>query len=282
MVETINIQPLSNIVGAVVDGVDLTQPVDDATADLLRNTFYQNSILCIRDQQLAATDQIRFADLFGPVDSGFRVRSGYGGDETRQRGVMLVSNIRRNGVPIGSLPDGEMQFHSDGAHRDVPYAATTLYAIKLPSWGGDTLFANLAAAYDALDEETKERIDALQVRNLYGYDDTFREETSDESEPNTSAATHGLVKTHPITGRKSLYLSRLMTRHVIGMDRNESNDLLNRLFDHAEQPEFVYAHEWRPKDLLIWDNRCLNHARTDFPDTEERLLRRLTITEWHK
>ena len=136
MAETIDIQPLSNIVGAVVDGVDLTRPVDDATGDLLRNTFYENSILCIRDQQLAATDQIQFADLFGPVDSGFRVRSGYGGDETRQWGVMLVSNIRRNGVPIGSLPDGEMQFHSDGAHRDVPYAATTLYAIKLPSRAG--------------------------------------------------------------------------------------------------------------------------------------------------
>ena len=115
-----------------------------------------------------------------------------------------------------------MQFHSDGAHRDIPYAATTLYAIKLPSVGGDTLFANLAMAYDALDDDTKNRIDELQVRNLYGYDDTFREETTEETEPNTSAATHNLVKTHPVTGRKSLYLSRLMTRHVVGMDRGRA------------------------------------------------------------
>tara|TARA_Y100001936_G_scaffold249529_2_gene300043 strand:- start:337 stop:924 length:588 start_codon:yes stop_codon:yes gene_type:complete len=194
---------------------------------------------------------------------------------------MLVSNIRKNGEQIGSLPDGEMQFHSDGAHRDIPYAATTLYAIKLPSVGGDTLFANLAMAYDALDDDTKNRIDELQVRNLYGYDDTFREETTEETEPNTSAATHNLVKTHPVTGRKSLYLSRLMTRHVVGMDRGESDDLLNILFDHAERTEFVYAHKWLMNDLLIWDNRCLNHARTDFPGSEERLLRRLTITEWH-
>ena len=281
MTGTIDIRPLSDVVGAIVEGVDLTCPLDDTTADLLRDTFSRNSILCIRGQQLAASDQIRFGDLFGPVDSGFRVRSGYGGQETRNRGVMLVSNIRKNGEPIGSLPDGEMQFHSDGAHRDIPYAATTLYAIKLPSVGGDTLFANLAMAYDALDDDTKNRIDELQVRNLYGYDDTFREETTEETEPNTSAATHNLVKTHPVTGRKSLYLSRLMTRHVVGMDRGESNDLLNMLFDHAERTEFVYAHKWLMNDLLIWDNRCLNHARTDFPGSEERLLRRLTITEWH-
>lgn len=281
MTGTIDIRPLSDVVGAIVEGVDLTCPLDDTTADLLRDTFSRNSILCIRGQQLAASDQIRFGDLFGPVDSGFRVRSGYGGQETRNRGVMLVSNIRKNGEPIGSLPDGEMQFHSDGAHRDIPYAATTLYAIKLPSVGGDTLFANLAMAYDALDDDTKNRIDELQVRNLYGYDDTFREETTEETEPNTSAATHNLVKTHPVTGRKSLYLSRLMTRHVVGMDRGESDDLLNMLFDHAERTEFVYAHKWLMNDLLIWDNRCLNHARTDFPGSEERLLRRLTITEWH-
>ena len=281
MTGTIDIRPLSDVVGATVEGVDLTCPLDDTTADLLRDTFSRNSILCIRGQQLTASDQIRFGDLFGPVDSGFRVRSGYGGQETRNRGVMLVSNIRKNGEPIGSLPDGEMQFHSDGAHRDIPYAATTLYAIKLPSVGGDTLFANLAMAYDALDDDTKNRIDELQVRNLYGYDDTFREETTEETEPNTSAATHNLVKTHPVTGRKSLYLSRLMTRHVVGMDRGESDDLLNMLFDHAERTEFVYAHKWLMNDLLIWDNRCLNHARTDFPGSEERLLRRLTITEWH-
>jgi taurine dioxygenase len=277
----IDIKPLSNVVGAVVEGVDLTRPVNDATAEILRDTFYKNSVLCIRGQKLAASDQIRFGDLFGPVDAGYRVRSGYDGGGVKNRGVMLVSNIRKDGEPIGSLPDGEMQFHSDGAHRDTPYAATTLYAIKLPSRGGDTLFANLAAAYDALDKDIKNSIDRLRVRNLYGYDDTFREQTTEETEPYTSAATHNLVKSHPVTGRKSLYLSRLMTRKIIGMDRKESDDLLNMLFDHAERREFVYAHKWNARDLLIWDNRCLNHARTDFPATEERLLRRLTITDWH-
>ena len=90
-----------------------------------------------------------------------------------------------------------------------------------------------------------------------------------------------LVKKHPITGRKSLYLSRLMTRFIVDMDRNESDELLEMLFNHSEQKEFIYAHNWSVNDLLIWDNRCLNHARTDFPSEQERLLRRFTIPEWH-
>ena len=275
------LEPLSDVTGVQVKGIDFTEPVDDIIAEELRDLFAHNSIVCVPGQRLSATDQIRFADIFGPVDSAFRVRSGYGGKEVLSRGVMLVSNIRKNGKPIGSLPDGEMQFHSDGAHRDIPYAATSLYAIKVPSRGGQTLFANLAAAYDALDDIAKKRIEGLRVRNIYGYDDTFREQTTEEDETTSSAATHNLVKKHPITGRKSLYLSRLMTRFIVDMDRNESDELLEMLFNHSEQKEFIYAHNWSVNDLLIWDNRCLNHARTDFPGEQERLLRRFTITEWH-
>ena len=171
-----------------------------------------------------------------------------------------------------------MQFHSDGAHRDVPYAATSLHAIRIPSRGGDTLFANLAAAWDALEDGMKARLEGLRARHVYGYDDTFRDEAAGENDANSSSATHDLVRIHPVTGRKSLYLSRLMTRYVVGMDRRESDALLGRLFDHAENPRFVYAHEWAVGDVLIWDNRCLNHARTDFPAEEDRLLRRYTIS----
>ena len=279
MTTTIEIEPLSPVVGAEVRGIDLKQPIDDATAEILRDAFARYAILCVPGQKLSATAHARFASVFGPADTAYRVQSGYGGAAVKARGVMLVSNIRKDGVPIGSLPDGEMHFHSDGAHRDVPYAATTLYAVEIPSRGGDTLFANLAAAYDALDDGMKTRLQGLQVRNLYGYDDTFREETTDENAPNSSAATHDLVRLHPVTGRRSLYLSRLMTRYVIGMDRNESDALLHALFDHAEKPEFVYAHKWAVNDLVIWDNCSLNHARTDFPAEERRLLRRYTITE---
>ena len=270
--------PLSAVVGASVAGIDLRRPIGDAAAAALRDAFAKYSVLCVRGQRLSATEQARFVDAFGPVDAGYRVRSGHGGGEVRKRGVMLVSNIRKDGVPVGSLPDGEMQFHSDGAHRDVPYAATSLHAIRIPSRGGDTLFANLAAAWDALEDGMKARLEGLRARHVYGYDDTFRGEAAGENDANSSSATHDLVRIHPVTGRKSLYLSRLMTRYVVGMDRRESDALLGRLFDHAENPRFVYAHKWAVGDVLIWDNRCLNHARTDFPADEDRLLRRYTIS----
>ena len=279
MPAALDISPLSPVVGAAVHGLDLCRAIDDRTAEHLREAFARHAVLCVHGQQITASEHARFVAVFGPVDTGYRVRSGARSDEVRKRGVMLVSNIRKDGKPIGSLPDGEMQFHSDGAHRDVPYMATSLHAVRIPSRGGDTLFANLAAAYEALDEETRDRIASLRVRNMYGYDDTFRDETMDENDPNSSSATHDLVRTHPESGRKALYLNRLMTRYVIGMDRAESDALLARLFDHAERPEFVYAHKWAVGDVLIWDNRCLNHARTDFPRDEDRLLRRYTITD---
>ena len=279
MPAALDFSPLSPVVGAMVHGLDLRREIDDATAERLREAFARHALLCVRGQQVTASEHARFVAVFGPVDTGYRVRSGARSDDVRKRGVMLVSNIRKDGKPIGSLPDGEMQFHSDGAHRDVPYMATSLSAVRIPSRGGDTLFANLAAAHEALDEATRERITGLRVRNMYGYDDTFRDETTDENDPNSSSATHALVRTHPETGRKALYLNRLMTRRVIGMDRGESDALLARLFDHAERPEFVYAHKWAVGDVLIWDNRCLNHARTDFPRDEDRLLRRYTITD---
>lgn len=278
MTLTIDAEPLSDILGASVRGIDLSRPVDDATAAAIRDTFHRYSILCFPGQKISAEDQLRFANLFGKGDGGVRETKEQGAKRTGNRGVMYVSNIRENGKPIGVLPDGEMQFHADGAHRDSPYRATTLYAIKIPSRGGDTLFANLHAAYEALPQSMKDRIANLKVQFVYDYDAQLRDLTDDD-DSHLPRAIHDLVRTHPETGRKSLYLSRLMCRRVVDMDPAESEGLLNELFDHAEKPEFVYAHKWTLDDLLVWDNRCVNHARTDFDPSEERMLRRYTVSE---
>jgi len=274
---TIDIEPASAVLGARVRGIDLRETLDDRTADMLRETFTQYGVLCFPDQKITPEDQLRFANLFGRGDGAFRDRSSGNLRKSASRGVMLVSNIRKNGQPIGSLPDGEMQFHTDGAHRQVPYRATTLYAIRIPSHGGDTLFANLTAAYDTLSDDMKARIEDLETVCVYDYAATARDTIG--GDPDLPRATHKLVKTHPDSGRKSLYVCRLMTEYIVGMDRDESEKLLVELIEHAEKPEFVYAHKWTPGDLLIWDNRCLNHARTDFPPEEQRLLRRYTVSE---
>jgi taurine dioxygenase len=272
------VTPLSPVVGARVDGIDWRQPVDGATGNEVVDLFNRYSVLCFPGQKISAEDQLRFANVFGKADAKFRKPPSEDFQGASQRGVMLVTNIRKDGKAIGFLPDGEMQFHSDGAHRNPPYRATTLFAIKIPTHGGETLFANLQAAYDALSDEMKRRIEGLQTRIIYRYDAVTRDLT-DENDPTLPVAIHSLVKTHPGSGRKSIYLSRLMTRNIVGMDRAESDKLLEQLFDHAEKPEFVYAHRWTPGDLLIWDNRAVNHARADFPADQVRLLRRYTVSE---
>jgi taurine dioxygenase len=278
MVGVIDVEPLSPVLGASVRGIDWRQPVDGETAKAVRDTFTRYSVLCFPDQKLSSEDQVRFAGVFGKADSAFRKPPSQDFEGARQRGVMLVTNIRKDGKAIGFLPDGEMQFHSDGAHRVPPYRATTLYAIKITSRGGETLFANLYKAYETLPDDMKARLEGLKTRFVYHYDATNRDET-EEDDPNLPSAEHPLVKVHPDSGRKSLYLSRLMTRKIVGMERAESDKLLAYLFDHAEKPEFVYAHRWTPGDLVIWDNRCTNHARADFPADEVRLLRRYTVSE---
>ena len=274
----ITVEPLSPILGGRVLGLDLSKPYGEDTKRELRAAFAKYSVLCVPGQDIEYDDQVRFAAVFGKADEKKLSNAEKGQGKARERGVMYVTNIRENGKPIGSLPDGEMEFHSDGSHRDIPYRATTLWAIQVPSTGGETKFANLYMAYETLPESTKRRIDGKMVKFIYQVDATTREQTR-EDDPTLSNATHPLVKVHPDTGRKSLYLSRLMTRFIIGMDRKESDALLAELFDHAEKPEFVYAHPWKPKDILIWDNRCTNHARNDFPASEVRQLRRITVSE---
>ena len=272
------VEPMGPIVGARVHGVDLATNYGEDTRTMIRDAFSRYSVLCFPGQDISYEDQVRFAAIFGKADDKKIGREEKGHGQMRERGVMYVTNIRENGRQVGSLPDGEMQFHSDGSHRNPPYRATTLYAIQIPSRGGETKFANLYAAYEALPAATRQRIEGLVCRYIYAVDAVYREQT-DENDPTLSKAEHPIVRTHPVTGRKSLYLSRLMSRTIVGMDRTESDKLLAELFDHAERPEFVHAHVWTPKDIVIWDNRCVNHARNDFPREETRLLRRITVSE---
>lgn len=276
--EQMDVQPLSPILGARVTGIDLSRETPEALKQELRDAFNKYGVLCVSNQKIEPEDQIRFAGIFGRADASKMGRPVRNEGKERERGIMLITNIRENGEPIGALPDGEMHFHSDGSHRDVPYRATTLYAVQIPSRGGETKFANLYEAYETLPEATKQRIAGLKAGYIYDVYATLRDQVKEDAE-NLSNAVHPLVKTHPETGRKSLYLSRLMTRNIVGMDRAESDALLNELFEHAERPQFVYAHEWSVGDLLIWDNRCLNHARNDFPAEEIRLMRRVTVSE---
>jgi taurine dioxygenase len=189
---------------------------------------------------------------------------------------MLISNIRKDGKPIGALPDGEMHFHTDQSHQETPCSGTMLYALEVPSTGGDTLFANCYTAYETLSDEMKQRLAGKRALHAYDYDNasTRRGTVLKEGVPH---AVHPVVRTHPETGRKALYVNRLMTLRIEDMDAQESEEILQMLFDHIEQPAFVWGQQWKAGDVVLWDNRCSVHARTDFSAAERRLMRRVTI-----
>lgn len=191
---------------------------------------------------------------------------------------MLISNVRENGNVIGSLPDGEMHFHSDQCYLKKPAKGTFLYAIEIPSRGDDTLFLNMYKAYETLPPALKARVEGKKALNAYLYDSTTREDN--ESKLDLSIHPHCLqpiMRTHPETKRKALYVNRLMTRSIDGLGEAEGDSLLRQLFAHIEQDRFIYPHQWRVGDLVLWDNRCTLHARTDFSNEERRTLRRVVV-----
>jgi taurine dioxygenase len=265
------VRPLSPALGAEIIGVDLREEIDDRAFAQILEAWHDHLVILLRNQELSETDEVRFAERFGPpavIHTKEYVRN--------HPAVMLISNIREDGKPIGALPDGEMQFHSDQCHQERPAMASLLYAIEVPSKGGNTLFANQYKAYETLPEAIKRRIDGRKALNAYDYHTAAMKRGTRLAEGVPRYA-HPVVRTHPATGRKALYVNRLMTGQIEGLPAQESDELLNFLFDHQEQREFVYEHVWRPGDLLMWDNRCALHARTDFSADERRLMRRVTI-----
>ncbi len=268
---------LSPALGAEIRGVDLRQPQDAATIAALRNAWHENLVIVLRDQEISAEDQRRFCGFFGDVGKRARPPAGRHEPDGTPEGMMYVSNVRVDGKQIGSLPDGEMQFHIDQCYIEFPAMGTALFAIDVPRAGGDTLFSNLYAVYEALPERIKQRIDGRKAVHFYDYTAMSRSDVVNKPRTDVKNYAHPVVCTHPVTGRKSLFVCRLMTGYIEGLEPAESEDILTLLFDQIEKPEFVYAHKWRPGDLLLWDNRCTAHARTDFDPAERRHLRRFTI-----
>lgn len=262
---------LSPALGAEIIGVDLRQGIDDEFAVRLLEIWHRNLVILLRDQRLSEEDQVRFAERFGPPAVIHTKQFAQ-----RHPSVMLISNIREDGKPIGALPDGEMQFHSDQCYQERPAMASMLYAIEVPSKGGNTLFANTYAAYETLPAEIKRRIEGRRALNAYDYD-TASTKRGTKVAAHVPSYVHPVVRTHPVTGRKALYVNRLMTVRIEDIPEEESSELLDLLFDHQEQRQFIYEHVWRVGDILMWDNRCTLHARTDFRADERRLMRRVTI-----
>jgi taurine dioxygenase len=273
---TLRFTPLTKHIGCEVEGIDLRQPVSAEAASAIYRAWLDHAVLVFRDQDMTQEDLIRVTAIFGEfAPLGRPAHTLPKGFSKILPNIMLISNIRENGETIGALPDGEMMFHHDTIHRDDPHKATLLYSVEVPTYGGDTLFASGTAAYETLDAAMKDKLQGLRAVNYYVYNSVKRDDKQGVNA--TSQAVHPVVRTHDETGRKALYVNRLMSVRIEGMAEAESDALVDFLFDHSEKPEFVYTHVWRKGDLIVWDNRCSSHARTDFPADQRRLLLRTTV-----
>ena len=188
----------------------------------------------------------------------------------------LVTNIKIDGEAIGAFGDGEFWFHIDSGYTARPYKYTFLFALELPSEGGNTLFSNMYKAYEAVPDELKRKLKGRRALHIHEYNRN-RQASHAGDISLVPHHYHPVFTTHPDTGRKSLFVDRLMTTSLEGFSEDESAAILDRLYDIGERREFIYEHVWRPGDFLMWDNRCTIHARTDFPKNERRLLRRCAV-----
>ena len=267
------VEPISEAVGARVTGIDLRDEMDEPAFRAVHRAWLDYQVLVFPGQELGEEDQLRFTARFGELGTRLRKVESLEGHRVSHPGTMLISNIREDGKPIGSLPDGEMMFHSDGAYAKRPFRYTLLYALEVPSVGGNTQFANMYNAYDTLPETLKTKLKGCHAEHLY-----YANNRADAPDRSLSGVwQHPIFIEHEETGRTALYISRLMTAKIVGLADDESEAILAELLDHTEKPEFVYEHVWTPGDFVVWDNRCLNHARTDFAEGERRLLRRTTV-----
>ncbi|HEY4135858.1 MAG TPA: TauD/TfdA family dioxygenase [Alphaproteobacteria bacterium] len=265
----VTVRPLSPALGAEISGVDLSRPLGDAAFAAVHEAWLRHQVILFRGQTLDEDGQIAFAQRFGELQP-VRTTPGLYANPY----VLMVTNVVIDGKK-GALPDGEMQFHSDQCYYENPAKATMLFGIEVPPSGGDTLFSSATAVYESLPAATQAKIDGLQALNVYDYGGgaTVKGTVADDA----PKFVHPVVRTHPETGRKGVYVNRLMTDHIVGLPRAESEALLEELFLQIEKPAFVYAHKWRVGDLVMWDNRCALHARTDFDPGTRRMMRRVTV-----
>jgi len=272
--------PLSGACGAEIRGIDLTAPLSEAQVDAIKEAWARHLVLAFRGQKVSQDDQLRFAAYFGDLGSRKKapepLRSRAEGIAQDHEKVLLVSNIKVDGVPIGAFGEGEFWFHIDSGYSAKPYKYTFLYAVELPSHGGNTLFSNMYKAYEAVPAPLKEKLTGKKALHIHEYN-RAKQAGSAGDISGIPHYHHPVFITHPDTGRKTLFVDRLMTTRIEGVSQEESDAILNELYNIGERREFIYEHVWRLGDFVMWDNRCTIHARTDFPKEERRLLRRCTV-----
>ncbi|MDL2355712.1 MAG: TauD/TfdA family dioxygenase [Pseudomonadota bacterium] len=273
------ITPFDAPLGAEVVGLDLAAPLSDADFALLHRAHLDHHVLVFRDQRITPAQQVAFSRRFGALQIHVLRQFQLPSDPE----VLIISNIKENGQPIG-LGDAGHFWHSDLSYKAVPSLGSMLHAQELPADGGDTLFANQHTAWESLPRHLQRAVEGASAEHSYlaKYAELQRR---NPWRPNLTQAQidevvpvqHPIVRTHPETGRRALFVSEHFTTRVVGLAPEASDALLAALFEHSTRPEHIYRHQWRAHDMVFWDNRSLMHLAAGCPEDQRRMLYRTTI-----
>ncbi len=288
--QLVTVRPTGAALGADIEGVDLSRALPPASLEAIKRAWAEHLVLRFRGQRLDDDQLMRFSACFGeldlaPVIAAARVRVAgeeryVDSAEQSNPYVSVISNIIEKGVAIGALGAYEAIWHTDMSYNPEPPMGSALYALEVPPAGGDTGFANMYLAYETLPEDLRRAVEGRMCRHDSSRNSAgeLRRGFSEVTDPREApGADHPIVRTHPVTGRKALFLGRRRNAYVQGLDLEESEALLDRLWAHAARPEFTWYQQWRVGDLMMWDNRCTLHRRDEFDPTSRRLMHRTQI-----
>ena len=285
----VRVRPTGAALAADIEGIDLSVPLAPEALAAIKQAWGENLVLRFRGQKLSDEDLMRFSRHFGDLDwapvAAARVKVP-GNDryievapEGRQY-VMVISNVIEDGKPIGQLGAYEAIWHTDMSYIEQPPSASALYSLEVPPSGGDTGFCNMYLAYDTLPSHLRQQIEGRVCRHDASRNSAgeLRRGFVDAPDPTqTVGAEHPIVRTHPVTGRKALFLGRRRNAYVVGLPLEESEALLDALWEHCTKPEFAWYQQWRAGDLILWDNRCVMHRRDAFDPATRRVMHRTQI-----
>ncbi|MEB0042852.1 TauD/TfdA family dioxygenase [Pseudomonas sp. MH10] len=277
--QAFDVRPLEGKVGAEIVGLDLSRPLNDADFARVHQAHLDYHVVIFRDQHITPQQQIDFSRRFGILQIHVLKQFLLANHPE----IFIVSNIVENGQPVG-LGDAGKYWHSDLSYKELPSLGSMLYAQELPSEGGDTLFADMHRAWDTLPQALRDAVEGKVAVHSYTarYAEgknaaSWRPTLTGEQLSQVAEVTHPVVRTHPETGRKGLFVSEGFTTRIVGLPEDESRALLDQLYAHSTRPENVYRHHWQPDDLVFWDNRSLIHLATGCPPELRRKLLRTTI-----
>lgn len=270
------IRPMPRGFGAEILGLDLNHHLPDSEFRRIEQAWFDHSFLVFRDLVMTPEQHIALTRRFGPLHIMTPLHYNLPGHPE----VMVLTNAEQDGKPLGIRRAG-MGWHSDGEDKRIPNAGSMLYAHVIPQEGGDTLFADMYAAYEQLPKETRRRIDGRRARfsriDMHHVHYPHEPALTEQQKLERPDVFHPLVRTHPGSGRKSLFIGR-WARDIEGLDPKEGRALVEELFAWASSPRFVYRHSWRVHDAVLWDNRCMLHCATPFDETRyTRLMHRTTL-----